>query len=54
MPTKMKFADLEYLNDPDTPDSQSAAILEAPYKLKIVTAKIPEPDDDELAMKSPG
>lgn len=50
MPTKMKFAELDYV-EPGTPGSQSVAILEKPYSMKVVSARIPEPDDDELRIK---
>ena len=51
MPTKMKFAELEYTTDFSQPGTQRVAILEQPYKMKIVAAKIPEPADDELRIK---
>jgi threonine dehydrogenase-like Zn-dependent dehydrogenase len=51
MPTKMKFADLEYSDDFSSPGSQRVAILEKPYQMKVVAAKIPEPNDDELRIK---
>jgi L-iditol 2-dehydrogenase len=51
MPTKMKFAELEYSDDFSSPGTQRVAILEQPYRMKIVAAKIPEPSDDELRIK---
>jgi L-iditol 2-dehydrogenase len=50
MPTKMNFVDLDYV-EPGSPDSQSVAILERPYKMKVVSAKIVEPQDDEIRVK---
>ena len=50
MPTKMKFADLEYVAD-GAAGSQRVAILEKPYSMKVVNAAIPEPSDDELRIK---
>ncbi len=50
MPTKMKFADLEYVEE-GAAGSQRVAILEKPYSMKLVSAAIPEPTDDELRIK---
>ena len=50
MPTKMKFADLDYVEE-GAANSQRVAILEKPYSLKIVRAAIPEPADNELRIK---
>ena len=50
MPTKMKFADLEYV-EKGAEGSQRVAILEKPYSMKVVSARIPEPGDDELRIK---
>jgi threonine dehydrogenase-like Zn-dependent dehydrogenase len=51
MPTKMKFAELEYSDTLTLPNTQRAAILEKPYQMKVVAAKIPEPSDDEIRIK---
>jgi L-iditol 2-dehydrogenase len=51
MPTKMKFAEFEYSEDFSAPDIQRVAILEKPYSMKVVAAKIPEPGDDEIRVK---
>lgn len=51
MPTKMKFADLEYTTDFSAPGTQRVAIMEEPFKMKMVCAKIPEPNDDEIRIK---
>ena len=50
MPTKMKFAQMEYVEE-NSADSQRVAILEKPYSMKLARAKIPEPGDDELRIK---
>lgn len=50
MPTKMKFAALDYV-DEGAVNSQHVAILEKPYSMKVVSALIPEPDDDEVRIK---
>lgn len=50
MPTKMKFAELDYV-EAGALDSQSVAILEKPYSMKVVSAKILEPGDDEIRVK---
>lgn len=50
MPSKMKFAEMEYVKE-GSANSQRVAILEKPYLMKLVWAKIPEPDDDELRIK---
>lgn len=52
MPTKMKIADLEYTDDFSGANTQRVAILEKPYTLKLVTAKIPEPTEDEIRIKT--
>jgi threonine dehydrogenase-like Zn-dependent dehydrogenase len=51
MPTKMKFAELEYSDDFSQPGVQRVAILEKPYRMKLAAAKIPEPGDDEVRIK---
>ncbi|QQO10980.1 zinc-dependent alcohol dehydrogenase [Breznakiella homolactica] len=51
MPTKMKFAEFEYSDDFTAPGTQRVAILEKPFRMKVVAAKIPEPSDDELRIK---
>jgi threonine dehydrogenase-like Zn-dependent dehydrogenase len=51
MPTKMKFAELEYFDDFSQSNTQRVAILEKPYHMKVVAAKIPEPSDDEIRIK---
>ncbi len=50
MPTKMRFAELDYV-EAGSLDSQSVAILEKPYSMKVVSAKILEPGDDEIRVK---
>jgi len=50
MPTKMKFSELDYV-EAGALDSQSVAILEKPYSMKVVSAKILEPGDDEIRVK---
>ena len=51
MLTKMKFAEFEYTTDFSQQGIQRVAILEQPYKMKIVATKIPEPADNELRIK---
>jgi threonine dehydrogenase-like Zn-dependent dehydrogenase len=51
MPTKMKSAELEYTTDLSSPNTQRVAILEKPFRIKVVAAKIPEPGDDEIRIK---
>lgn len=50
MPTKMKCPEVEYVAD-GTPGSQTVAILEKPYSMKLAHAMIPEPDDDEIRIR---
>lgn len=50
MPTKMKFAEFQYV-EKDSPNSQRVAILEKPYSLKIAYATIPEPTEDEVRIR---
>lgn len=47
----MKFAELEYSDDFSVPGTQRVAILESPFKMKIVAARIPDPSDDEIRIK---
>lgn len=46
----MKLAEVEYVPK-GTPNSQTVAILEKPYCLKLAYAMIPEPKDDEIRIK---
>lgn len=50
MPTKMKFATLDYV-EKGSKNSQRVAILEKEFSMKIVYASIPEPEDDEARIK---
>jgi threonine dehydrogenase-like Zn-dependent dehydrogenase len=51
MPTKMKFAELEYSDDFSQPGTQRVAILEKPYRMRLAAARIPEPGDNEVRIK---
>lgn len=50
MPTKMKCPDMEYV-EANSANSQRVAVLDAPYKIRLDWARIPEPDDDEVRIK---
>ena len=50
MPTKMVCPDMEYV-EPNSENSQRVAVLDAPYKIHLDWAKIPEPSDDEVRIK---
>ena len=50
MATKMGMADLQ-LVDREGEDTQRVAVLDAPYRLSVRNALIPEPKADEVRVK---